>query len=532
VEFTIKKTTSPERLQTGILALGVFADGKLPPSARAVDEASQGRLARLIAHGELDAKPGATLLLHELAGVAAERVLLVSFGRSSASGAPGDKAWRDAFAAAGKALAATPAKEGAIALDGETLPPGRGLEWALRQASRIVADSAYHFDAPRAEEKEKRRGARAVAFALPVAAVADEALENAVRQGRAIAEGMALAKDLGNLGANVCTPAHLADAAGALGKQFKFKVDILEREDMEKLGMGAFLAVARGARQHPRFIVMHYHGGHGGKAHKGRHADRDADKDAGGEGKPRPVALVGKGITFDSGGISLKPGAEMDEMKYDMCGAASVIGAFQAIARMELPIDVVGIVPATENMPGGDATRPGDVVRSMSGQTIEILNTDAEGRLVLCDALTYAERFKPACVIDIATLTGACVVALGKIPSGLLANDDALAEELAQCGAAAGDPVWRLPLWEEYQDLLKSNFADMANIGGRFGGAITAAAFLSRFARAYKWAHLDIAGTAWVSGEAKGSTARPIPLLAEFLLARAAAAAAAGERQH
>jgi leucyl aminopeptidase len=527
VEFTIKKITSPEKLQTGILVLGVFTDGKLPPSSRAVDEASQGRLARLIAHGELDAKPGAALLLHGLAGVAAERVLLVSLGQSD-SGAPGDKAWRDAFAAAGKALAATPAKDGAIALDGETLPPGRGLDWALRQASRIIADSAYRFDAPRTEKKEKgakkERGARKIAFALSAATVADRALEDAVRQGQAIAEGMALAKDLGNLGANICTPAHLADAAGALGKQFKFKVDILEREDMEKLGMGAFLAVARGARRSPKFIVMQYHGRHGrgDKAHKDKNADKDKN------GRPRPVALVGKGITFDSGGISLKPGAEMDEMKYDMCGAASVIGAFKAIARMELPIDVVGIVPATENMPGSDATRPGDVVRSMSGQTIEILNTDAEGRLILCDALTYAERFKPDCVIDIATLTGACIVALGKIPSGLLANDDALAEELAQCGAAAGDPVWRLPLWEEYQDLLKSNFADMANIGGRFGGAITAAAFLSRFAKAYKWAHLDIAGTAWVSGEAKGSTARPLPLLAEFLLARAAG----GEQPH
>jgi leucyl aminopeptidase len=502
VEFTIK-VVSPEKLQTGLLVVGVFVDAPFPPSSRAIDEASQGRLSRLVAEGELGDKAGSTVLLHGLAGVVAERVLLVSLGKA---GAFGDKPWRDAFVAIGGALAATVAKDAAIALDEAALPSGRDPVWALRQAGRIVADGAYRFEPPGIEKKNKKKhGAAKVAFIL---AGTGEALEDALRQGRAIAEGMALAKDLGNLGANVCTPAYLADVARDLGKQYKFEVDVLEREDMEKLGMGAFLAVARGARQSPRFIVMHYRGA---GPHKGK----------GGKPKSHPVTLVGKGITFDSGGISLKPGAEMDEMKYDMCGAASVIGVFKAIAAMALPLEVTGIVPATENMPDGNASRPGDVVRSLSGQTIEILNTDAEGRLILCDALTYAERFKPACVIDIATLTGACVVALGKIPSGLLANDDELADELTQCGTDAGDRVWRLPLWEEYQDLLKSHFADMANIGGRFGGAITAAAFLSRFTKAYKWAHLDIAGTAWLSGEAKGATGRPLPLLVEFLLARA-----------
>ncbi|MDR1229356.1 MAG: leucyl aminopeptidase [Azoarcus sp.] len=504
MEFTIK-LVSPERLRTGLLVLGAFSGLPLPPASRAVDEASQGRLSRLVSEGELDDKAGSSVLLHGLAGVAAERVLLVSFGKADPSG---DKSWRNAFAAIAAALAATAAKEAAITLDETALPPGRDFAWALRQASRIIADGAYRFEPPRAEKKHKKKhGAAKVAFILPDTG---ETLEEAVRQGQAIAQGMALAKDLGNLGANVCTPSYLADIARGLGKQYKFEVEVLERDDMEKLGMGAFLAVARGARQSPRFIVMHYRGD---KPHKGK----------GGKPKSHPVTLIGKGITFDSGGISLKPGAEMDEMKYDMCGAASVIGVFKAIAAMALPVDVIGIVPATENMPGGNAARPGDVVRSLSGQTIEILNTDAEGRLILCDALTYAERFKPGCVIDIATLTGACIVALGKIPSGLLANDDELADELAQRGMDAGDRVWRLPLWEEYQDLLKSNFADMANIGGRFGGAITAAAFLSRFATAYKWAHLDIAGTAWLSGDAKGSTGRPLPLLAEFLLARAAA---------
>ncbi|MDR1660945.1 MAG: leucyl aminopeptidase [Azoarcus sp.] len=507
MEFTIK-FASPEQFQTGLLVLGAFADAPLPPASRAVDEASQGALSRLVSSGELGEKAGSVVLLHGLAGAAAERILLVSFGKTEAFG---DKPWREAVTAIGGALAATVAKKAAIALDETELPSGRDFAWALRQASRIVSDSAYRFEPPRGKKKrEKKHGAGKVAFLLPAVPIIDETLEEAARQGRAIAEGMALAKDLGNLGANVCTPAYLAEVASDLGKQYKFEVEVLEREEMEKLGMGAFLAVARGARQSPRFIVMRRQGV---KPHKLE------------DGKLRshPVTLIGKGITFDSGGISLKPGAEMDEMKYDMCGAACVIGAFKTLGVLALPLDVVGIIPATENMPGGNAARPGDVVRSLSGQTIEILNTDAEGRLVLCDALTYAERFKPACVIDIATLTGACIVALGKIPSGLLANDDALAEDLTQCGTDAGDRVWRLPLWEEYQDLLKSNFADMANIGGRFGGAITAAAFLSRFATAYKWAHLDIAGTAWLSGEAKGSTGRPLPLLAEFLIARAAA---------
>ena len=512
MEFTIKNT-SPENLRTGLLVLGVFVDRPLPPAASAVNEACQRKLSGLLS-SDLDEKAGATLLLHGLPGVAAERVLLISLGAYAAFN---DKAWRNALSAAGKALAATPAKEGALAFDETMLPPGRDLTWALRQASRIVADRAYRFDVPSAKkEKHKEHGARKLTFLLP--APPDAAQEEALRHGQAIAEGMALARTLGNLGANVCTPSWLAETARDLGKQFKFDVEVLDRGDLEKLGMGAFLSVARGAHQAPRFIVMQYHGGHHHKARKG--------KSGGKTGKPAlssPIVLVGKGITFDSGGISLKPGAEMDEMKFDMCGAASVIGAFRALAGMNLPLDVVGLIPATENMPGSDASRPGDVVRSMSGQTIEILNTDAEGRLVLCDALTYAERFKPECVIDIATLTGACVVALGRIPSGLLSTDDALANELTRSGLDADDRVWRLPLWEDYQELLKSNFADMANLGGRYGGAITAAAFLSRFTGAYRWAHLDIAGTAWLSGEAKGATGRPVPLLAEFLLGRAQA---------
>jgi leucyl aminopeptidase len=499
MEFTIK-TASPAKLKTGLLVLGAFAGGKLPALTAAADGAADGRIAHLVKRGDLDDKAGATLLLPELPGVHAERVLLVSLGKDDGFG---DKPYRDALAAAGKTLAASPAKDAVVALADVELP-GRDAAWRLQQAARIVADGAYRFDALKSDKDrkaKKERGAKKLTLLLSSELGAE--LDTAVLQGHAIAAGMALAKDLGNLPGNLCTPTHLADTAEALGKQYKFEVEVLDRDDIEKLGMGSFLSVTRGSHQPPKFIVMHY------KAGKAR---------------AKPIVLVGKGITFDSGGISLKPGAEMDEMKFDMCGAASVLGTFKAVAQMGLPINLVGLIPATENMPGGAATKPGDVVTSMSGQTIEVLNTDAEGRLVLCDALTYAERFKPECVVDIATLTGACVVALGKIPSGLLANDDELAAELIRRGTESGDRVWQLPLWDEYQDLLKSNFADMGNIGGRYAGTITAACFLSRFAKAYKWAHLDIAGTAWLSGDAKGATGRPVPLLVAFLIARASAA--------
>jgi len=424
-------------------------------------------------------------------------VLLVSLGKEDDFG---DKAYRDALGAAAKALAATPAKDAVIALADVELDK-RELPWRVQQAARILADGAYRFDTLKSDKDrkdKKHRGAKKLALLVSSEITAE--LDTAVLQGHAIATGMALAKDLGNLPGNICTPTHLAETAESLGKQYKFEVEVLNRADMEKLGMGSFLSVARGSHQPPKFIVMQYKGG---------------------KAKAKPVVLVGKGITFDTGGISLKPAAEMDEMKYDMCGAASVLGTFKAIARMGLPINVVGLIAATENMPGGGATKPGDVVTSLSGQTIEVLNTDAEGRLILCDALTYAERFKPECVIDVATLTGACVVALGKIPSGLLANDDELAAEILRRGTESGDRAWQLPLWDEYQELLKSNFADMGNIGGRYAGTITAACFLSRFTKAYKWAHLDIAGTAWVSGDAKGATGRPVPLLSSFLIGRA-----------
>ena len=319
-------------------------------------------------------------------------------------------------------------------------------------------------------------------------------------QAAAIAHGMKLAKDLGNLPGNICTPAYLAEQAAKMADAHKLKVTILEEKDMEKLGMHSLLSVTRGSRQPAKLITLEYRGG---------------DK------KQKPVVLVGKGLTFDSGGISLKPGAEMDEMKYDMCGAASVLGTMQAIAEMGLKLNVVAVIPSSENMPDGAASKPGDIVTSMAGLTIEILNTDAEGRLILCDALTYAARFEPDTVIDIATLTGACVIALGGVASGLFSNQDPLARELLDAGEYANDKAWQMPLWDDYQQQLDSNFADMQNIGGRAAGSITAACFLSRFTKDYRWAHLDIAGTAWKSGKEKGSTGRPVPLLTQYLISRA-----------
>jgi aminopeptidase A. Metallo peptidase. MEROPS family M17 len=316
-----------------------------------------------------------------------------------------------------------------------------------------------------------------------------------------MAEGIRLARELGNLPGNLCTPSYLAEQAYALAEQYpRLEVEVLDEAQMAELGMGALLSVARGSRQPPNLIVMH---------------NRGAPQET------KPLVLVGKGLTFDAGGISLKPAAEMDEMKYDMAGGAAVMGALRAVCELDLPLHLIGVVPATENLPDGAANKPGDIVTSLSGQTIEILNTDAEGRLILCDALTYCERFEPEIVIDLATLTGACVIALGKHPAGLFTNDDRLAEELLAAGEAAGDRAWRLPLWEEYQTQLDSNFADMANVGGRDGGAITAACFLSRFTKNYRWAHLDIAGIAWLSGKEKGGTGRPVALLTHWLLSRA-----------
>jgi len=364
-----------------------------------------------------------------------------------------------------------------------------------------IMEGAYRFDQLKSKAPENKRALKKVVLHVARRNEISDG-EVAIDRGRAIAEGMSLAKDLGNLPGNICTPTYLADQAVELGKRHGIKVEVLDQKDCEKLGMGCFLAVARGSNQPPKFIVMEYQGGKRDEA---------------------PIALVGKGITFDTGGISIKPAADMDEMKFDMGGAASVLGTLRAVAELKPAVNLVCLIPACENMPSGRAIKPGDVVTSLSGQTIEILNTDAEGRLILCDALTYAERFKPAVVVDIATLTGACVVALGHHHSGLFSADDRVAQQLLDASRAALDPCWRLPLDEEYDEALKSNFADMGNVGGRAGGAITAAMFLRRFTGKYPWAHLDIAGTAWKSGGAKGATGRPVGLLTHFVLAQAGA---------
>ena len=497
MEFSTKGG-NPDKQRTGCVVAGVFEGDKLTEAAQALDAASGGHLASVLGHGDLEGRAGATLLLHKVPKVSAERVLLVSLGKEKDFH---ECAYRSALTGAAKALRATGAADALLCLVDLPLRRRDGA-WKAEQAVLAISDALYRFD--RMKSKPESRKSPLERVALHVANRRDVAeVDQAIARGKAIAEGAALAKDLGNLPGNVCTPTYLGEQAEALGKECGFKVQVLGRNQIEKLGMGAFLAVAQGSREPPRFIVME------------RMAGKKGD---------RPVALVGKGITFDTGGISIKPSAEMDEMKFDMCGAASVFGTMKAIARMALPLNVIGIVPATENMPGGNAIKPGDIVKTMSGQTVEILNTDAEGRLILCDALTYAAKYKPAAVVDIATLTGAMVIALGHVATGLFANSDPLARELVQAGEGAWDRAWHLPMWDDYQEQLKSNFADFPNIGTRAGGSITAACFLSRFAKSYPWAHLDIAGTAWKSGAEKGATGRPVPLLAHFLARRAATA--------
>jgi len=501
VEFSIK-SASPEKQRSACVVVGVFESRKLSDAAMAIDRATRGHLSDIVRRGDMEGKLGSTLLLHNVPEILSDRVLLVGLGRERDFR---DKEYRDACRAAVRTLNDTGAMEAVLFLT-ELAVRRRDMAWRISQAVIVAAETLYRFERLKSKHSDVRRPLRKLT--LTVSRRSELAAgEIAARQGEAIAQGMNLAKDLGNLPPNVCTPTYLADQAAQLAKSLSMSCEILDRSDMEKLGMGALLAVARGSAEPPKLIVLRYQG--------------DADGAA-------PIALVGKGVTFDTGGISLKPAAEMDEMKFDMCGAASVLGTLKAVAQMRLPLNVIGIVPATENMPGSRATRPGDVVTTLSGQSVEILNTDAEGRLILCDALTYCERYKPSTVIDIATLTGACIIALGHVAAGLFSNDDALAREVLAAGDNAYDRAWHMPLWDDYQEQLRSNFADMANIGGRPAGSVTAACFLSRFAKGLRWAHLDIAGVAWKSGKEKGSTGRPVPLLAQFLIARAAARA--GER--
>ena len=491
--FNVKNAIASQK--AGCIVVGVFENGKLSVAAKSLDD--KGVVTGAVKSGDITGTAGTTLLLHPATG-SARRVLLVGLGTE---GEVSDRNFTATAQATARVFATLGSSDALIALPFDIVK-GRNAEWAQRTIVLALRESIYRADGLKSKKDESRSGVTKVTLATDDSGLA--AARKTLSQSVALANGMDLSKTLGNLPPNICTPTYLATTAKQLGKEFKLGVEVLDRKQLEALKMGSFLSVTQGSDQPPKFIILRHMGG---------------------KAKEAPVVLVGKGITFDTGGISLKPGSGMDEMKYDMCGAASVLGTFRAIAEMDLKLNVIGVIPTCENMPSGSATRPGDIVTSMSGQTIEILNTDAEGRLILCDALTYVERFKPACVVDIATLTGACVTALGHHNTGLFtrhdSTHDALADELLAAGKSSNDTAWRMPIEEAYQEQLKSNFADIANIGGPPGGSITAACFLERFTRKYAWAHLDIAGTAWKSGAAKGATGRPVPLLTTFLMKRA-----------
>ncbi|MEY3669230.1 MAG: hypothetical protein RL258_625 [Pseudomonadota bacterium] len=514
-EISFTASNKPvDRAQADCAWVGLFSTAagvELTMPVRVIDKVSGGAIARLLKAGDFDAKAGSTLLLRDLQGIPSSRVLLVGCGPKEGFT---EKVYADAVRAATKAMAGLKGVKRVSSYLTELAVGDRSGEWKLQTHVLACREVLYRFERFKTR-KDNGKSEDPKAPAKPVKAPRPEgpslqAIEvllpgdmrptdapKVITDAQALANGLELTKDLGNLPPNLCTPTHLANTAKALGRQFRLKVDVLDRAAMEKLGMNALLAVSQGSAQPPQFVVIHHNGG--------------TAKDA-------PVVIVGKGITFDTGGISLKPPGDMDHMKYDMSGAGTVLGVMHAVAEMGLKRNVIGVIPTCENMPSGTATRPGDIVQTMSGQTVEILNTDAEGRLILCDALTYVEKeFKPEAVIDIATLTGACVIALGHVNSGLFASDDALADALLKAGKDALDPAWRLPLQEDYQEQLKSPFADMANVGGRSAGSITAACFLWRFTKAYKWAHLDIAGTAWNTGAQKGATGRPVGLLVQYL---------------
>jgi len=493
MDYSIESTAS-DKLQTECLIIGVFENGQYTQTANAINSHLNNLIDKLIEQGDVNGKNGETLLINYIPGSPIKRLLITGLGEIDKISR---KTFRKALSSAIKTLRNSKLKSATSALHDAEIAQ-TDIAWKIRQTIEVFNDGLYLYEATKQSDDNKITLQQ---IKILVRDSDSSAAEKGLQQGVAIAQGMALTKQLADLPGNICTPTYLAQQAELLAERFdNLDVEILEESHMEALGMGALLSVTRGSRQPAKLITLNYHG-----------AGNDS----------QPIVLIGKGLTFDAGGISLKPGAGMDEMKYDMCGGATVLGTLQMAAELQLPLNIVGLVPSSENMPDGDANKPGDVLTSMSGKTIEVLNTDAEGRLILCDTLTYAEKFTPEVVIDLATLTGACLVALGRIPSGLLGNDDALCDELIKASETACDSLWRLPLWDEYQEQLKSNFADMANIGGRDAGTITAACFLSRFAEDYRWAHLDIAGTAWRTGKEKGATGRPLPLLAQYLLNRA-----------
>ena len=494
MEFKLK-TGTPHSQRSACVIVGIFRSNQLTKAAQQLDKSSGGIITKILNRGDIQGDIGELLTLYDLPNTLCERVVLIGCGRKQDFDG---SSFRKVIHNAANYLDKSAATD-AVSFLTELHAHDTDLDWRLRQTVICTKNAWYSFDRTKSKKKQ-RRALRKITLMVPKKRDL-RAGEQTVITAMATADGVSLARDLGNLPANICTPSYLASQAKELKKQYPaLKLSVMDEPEMEKMGMGALLSVSHGSDQPAKLITLEYRGG-GDSA--------------------KPICLIGKGITFDTGGISIKPAQAMDEMKFDMCGAASVLGTVKAIAQMRLPINLVGIVASAENMPGGRASKPGDIVTSLSGQTVEILNTDAEGRLVLCDALTYAKRFKPDVVIDIATLTGACIIALGHHPSGLLSNHEPLVKDLLKAGEKSADRVWQLPLWEDYQEQLNSNFADMANVGGRPAGTITAACFLSRFAKKYRWAHLDIAGTAWHSGKEKGATGRPVPLLTEYLLYRA-----------
>jgi|TARA_B100000780_G_scaffold243331_1_gene186532 leucyl aminopeptidase len=495
VEFNVK-SGSPEKQRSACIVVGVYEPRRLSGVAEQLDAISEGYISNLLRRGDLEGKAGQMLLLHHVPNVLSERVLLVGCGKERELD---ERQYKQIIAKTIQTLNETGSME-AVCFLTELHVKGRDTYWKVRQAVETSQDTLYTFLQLKTKKGEPRRPLRKIVFNVPTRRELTVG-EKAVEHGLAIAKGVKVTKDVANMPPNICNPAYLWEQAQQMAEEYgSVNVEVVNEANMKDLGMNSYLAVGRGSENESLMSIIHHKGG--------------ADDQA-------PLVLVGKGLTFDSGGISLKPGDGMDEMKYDMGGAASVLGVMHTVAALNLPINVIGVLAGCENMPDANAYRPGDILTTMSGQTVEVLNTDAEGRLVLCDALTYVERFDPETVVDVATLTGACIIALGKHATGLMSTHNPLAHELLNASEQASDRAWRLPLWDDYQEQLESPFADMANIGGRPAGSITAGCFLSRFTKKYNWAHLDIAGTAWNSGKNKGATGRPVPMLAQFLMNRA-----------
>ncbi|WP_417689913.1 leucyl aminopeptidase [Pseudidiomarina sp.] len=500
MEFSVK-SGSPEKQRSACIVVGVFEPRRLSGVAEQLDQVSDGYLSGLLRRGDLEGKAGQMLLLHHVPNILSERVLLVGCGKERELD---ERQYKQIIEKTIHTLNETGSME-AVCFLSELHVKGRDTYWKVRQAVEAAQAGLYTFNQLKTRKEEPRRPLRKLVFNVPTRRELPIG-ERAIQHGLAISKGVTICRDVANMPPNICTPRYLAEQSQALADKYdNVSFSAVDEAQMAELGMNAYLAVGRGSEHESVLSLIHYQG-----------ADADTP----------PIVLVGKGLTFDAGGISIKPSANMDEMKYDMGGAASVLGAMQALAELQIPVNVIGAIAGCENMPDGKAYRPGDVLTTMSGQTVEVLNTDAEGRLVLCDTLTYIERFAPETVVDVATLTGACIVALGHHASGLMSPHNPLAHELLNASEQSGDRAWRLPLWDEYQEALDSPFADMQNLGGRDAGTITAACFLSRFTKKYHWAHLDIAGTAWRSGAKKGATGRPVPMLTQFLLNRA------GQGQH